>query len=43
MKFKTNNFFTRGPKIKIRNKKNKNQIEKYNICKLGWNNKIKNK
>jgi hypothetical protein len=43
MKFKTNKFFTRGPKTKIKNQNNKNQIEKNNICKLGWNNEIKNK
>ena len=43
MKFKTNNFFTRESKMKIKSQKNKNQMKKYNICKLGWNNEIKNK
>jgi hypothetical protein len=43
MKFKTNKNFTRGLKTKIKNQNNKNQIEKNNICKLGWNNEIKNK
>jgi hypothetical protein len=36
------NFYKRA-KEKIRNQKNKDQIEKYNICKLELNDEIKNK
>jgi hypothetical protein len=36
------NFYKRAKK-KIRNQKNKDQIEKYNICKLKLNDEIKNK
>jgi hypothetical protein len=36
------NFYKRA-KEKIRNQKNENQIEKYNICKLELNDEIKNK
>ena len=34
MKLKTNNFFTKELRKKLETK-NKDQIEKYNICKLG--------
>jgi hypothetical protein len=43
MKLKTNNTFTKGPRKKIRNQKNKDQIEKYNIFKLKLKDKIENK
>ena len=40
MKLKTNKIFTKRPRKKIKNQKNKDQIEK-NIYKLGLNNEIK--
>jgi hypothetical protein len=35
MKLKTNKTFTKELRKKIRNQKNKNQIEKNNICQTG--------
>jgi len=40
MKLKTNKIFTKRPRKKIKNQKNKDQIEKY-IYKLELNNEIK--
>jgi len=43
MKLKTNKTFTKKSRKKNINQKNKDQIRKYKIYKLGWNNDIENK
>jgi len=43
IRLKTNKIFTKRPRKKISNQKNKYLIQKYNICKLGLKYEIKNK
>jgi hypothetical protein len=43
MKLKINKNFTKKLRIKIKNKRNEDQIRKYNMCKLRWKDKIENK
>jgi len=43
IKLKTINFYKRAMEKKIEIKRIKIKLKKYNICKLGWNDEIKNK